>query len=86
MLDAHGLFCWGNTSVGSDFDGSINPFPGILTVEGFEPLSRELKVLAREFLCQQTLSLPANNQLSPEEIIDLFLYGNLHRFLKNNYA
>jgi len=82
LLDVNGIFAWGTTAIGSDFDGSINPFPGILTTEDFEPLSRELVGLAGNFLVQRKLSLPENNQLSAEEIIDLFMYGNTERFLK----
>ncbi len=85
LLDSQGIFCWGITAVGSDFDGSINPFPGILTAENFKPLSEELCLLANRFQEQQTLSLPENKNISPEEIIDHFFYGNLHRFLENNY-
>ena len=73
-------------AVGSDFDGSINPFPGILTAESFYPLSKELIVLAGNFLEKKSLSLPVNLQITAEEIIGLFLYDNLHIFLKNNYA
>ena len=86
LLDSNGLFSWGSTAVGSDFDGSINPFPGILTAESFAPLAEELIVLAGNFLEKKTLSLPVNIQITAEEIIGLFLYDNLHRFLKNNYA
>lgn len=86
LLDSNGLFSWGSTAVGSDFDGSINPFPGILTAESFEPLSKELIVLARNFLEKKWFTLPINMQISAEEIIGLFLYDNLHIFLKNNYA
>ncbi len=85
LLDSRGLFCWGVTAVGSDFDGSINPFPGILTAEGFKPLSEELILLARDFMGKQLLVLPENRLFSAEEIIDLFFYGNLYRFLKENY-
>lgn len=82
LLDSNGSFAWGSTAIGSDFDGSINPFPGILTVESFEPLAKELVQLAGNFLSQQKLSLPQNKQLSAEEIIYLFMYGNTERFMK----
>lgn len=85
LLDSQGLFCWGITAVGSDFDGSINPFPGVLTAEGFSPLSKELILLASDFFSKSQLVLPANRDITAEEVIDLFFYGNLHRFLKDHY-
>ncbi len=42
VCDRNGLFAWGNACLGTDFDGSIYPFPGILTAQGMEPLSKEL--------------------------------------------
>ena len=54
--------------------------------ESFYPLSQELIVLAGNFLEKKWLSLPVHLQITAEEIIGLFLYDNLHIFLKNNYA
>lgn len=85
LLDSNGLFSWGSTAVGSDFDGSINPFPGILTAEGFEPLAQELVLLAQNFLSGSSLLHSENSQMSAEEIIDLFFYSNMVSFLKKNY-
>ncbi|MBK7123295.1 MAG: membrane dipeptidase [Chitinophagaceae bacterium] len=82
LLDQHGAFAWGTTAIGSDFDGSINPFPGVLTAEDFEPLAKELVVLAGNFLAQKKIGLPENKQLDAEEIIDRFMYGNTAGFLK----
>jgi microsomal dipeptidase-like Zn-dependent dipeptidase len=42
VCDEGGLFAWGSTAIGSDFDGSIAPFPGILTATCLEALSKEL--------------------------------------------
>lgn len=85
LLDNHGLFSWGITAVGSDFDGSINPFPGMLTAEGFEPVAKELVILADNFLSLKTLKLAQNMHTSTEEIVDLFFYGNMASFLKKNF-
>lgn len=81
-LDRNGLFAWGTTAIGSDFDGSINPLPGILTTESFEPLAKELIKLAHDFLAKKKLLLPANVLISAEEITERFMYGNMARFLK----
>ena len=82
ILDREGLFAWRTTAIGSDFDGSINPFPGILTAADLEHLANELKLLAAEFLSTKMMTLPANKQITNEEIIDLFMIGNTRRFLK----
>ena len=83
LLDSKGLFAWDTACIGSDFDGSINPFPGILTVAGFEPLSFELLPLADDFLKSRSLTLPENQEITAEEIIDKFFYGNTMRFLRD---
>lgn len=85
LLDQNGSFAWGTTAIGSDFDGSINPFPGILSAEGFEPLARELVVLAGNFLAQKRMIQPENKQPDAEEIIGRFMYGNTAGFLKTYF-
>ena len=82
ILDRECLFAWHTTAIGSDFDGTINPFPGILTAADLEQLANELKLLAAEFLSTKMMTLPANKQITNEEIIDLFMIGNTRRFLK----
>ena len=85
ILDRSELFAWGTTSLGSDFDGSINPFPRILSVEGFEPMAKELVIFADDFLAGNSLRLTKNKELSAEKIIDLFLYSNAEKFLKEYF-
>ena len=85
VCDRSGLYAWGSTAVGSDFDGSICPFPGVLTAGGLEPLAQELVPLASTYLSRQTLTLPENRQITPEEIVDRFMYANTHTFLQNFY-
>ncbi|HMI77858.1 MAG TPA: hypothetical protein VK484_03650 [Ferruginibacter sp.] len=85
LLDSNGIFAWGSTAVGSDFDGSINPFPGIGTAEDLEQMAKELILSAKDFFENNQLSLSESNQLSAEEIVDRFLYGNTERFLKEFY-
>lgn len=85
LLDKLGMFCWGTAAVGSDFDGGINPLPGIFTAEGFEPVAKELEILAGNFLARNTLTLAQNIHTTAEEIVDLFFYGNMVSFLKKNY-
>ncbi len=85
LLDEAELFAWGCTSIGSDFDGNINPLPGILTAADFEPMAKELIILADNFLSGGVLSLQMNNTITAEEIVDRFLFSNTVNFLKEFY-
>lgn len=85
VCDKKGLFAWGNTCLGTDFDGSIYPFPGVLTAEGLEPLSKELKKLADSFLKRNSLSIKENKEIKAEEIVERFFFTNTIQFLHNNF-
>jgi microsomal dipeptidase-like Zn-dependent dipeptidase len=85
LLDNAGMFAWDSVSIGSDFDGNINPLPGILTAADFEPMAKELVQLAENFLSAGTLSLPMNKTIAAEEIVDRFLFLNTVNFLKEYY-
>ncbi|HSI76132.1 MAG TPA: membrane dipeptidase [Lunatimonas sp.] len=85
VCDKNGMFAWGNTCLGTDFDGSIYPFPGVLTAEGLEPLSKELEKLADSYLQGKSLSIRENNEIRAEEIVERFFFSNTIQFLHNNY-
>jgi microsomal dipeptidase-like Zn-dependent dipeptidase len=85
VCDRKGLFAWGNICLGTDFDGSIFPFPGILTAKELESLSHELVKLARDFQKLSILEKPENHQIYPEEIIERFMYKNIELFLKAEF-
>lgn len=85
VCDRAGLFSWGNTCLGTDFDGSIYPFPGVLTAEGLAPLANQLEGLANDFLKKRSLSLQENRGISPEEIVDRFMFSNTLQFLHRNF-
>lgn len=86
VCDNNGLPAWNCTAVGSDFDGSIHPFPGVLTAAGLEPLSKELVVLAERFISAKTLSLQENRTITAGEIVERFVYTNTVNFLKAFYV
>lgn len=83
--DRMGLPGWDCCAVGSDFDGSIYPLPGVLTAAGLEPLAKALVPLADKFLKRRHLHLAVNQQVDAEEVIDRFMYGNTIRFLQAFY-
>lgn len=86
VCDKAGYFAWGTTSIGSDFDGSIHPFPGILTAGGLELLAKELVVLADQFLSTKSLLIPQNKNITAEEIVERFMYTNSEVFLKKYFT
>lgn len=85
VCDRNGLFAWGNTCLGTDFDGSIYPFPGILTAHGIEPLSKELENLAHSYLKKGRLSIKENYAIHAQEIVERFFFTNTVQFLYNNF-
>jgi microsomal dipeptidase-like Zn-dependent dipeptidase len=85
LLDSAALYAWDCVSIGSDFDGNINPLPGILTAADFEPMAKELILLAGDFLSANSLLLTANKVISADEIVEQFLFTNTVHFLKRFY-
>jgi len=85
VCDYNDLFSWGNTCLGTDFDGSIYPFPGVLTAEGLGPLSKELEKLANDFLKKRSLSQKENFEITSEEIVERFMLSNTVQFLSRNF-
>jgi microsomal dipeptidase-like Zn-dependent dipeptidase len=86
ILDRGGLFSWGTAVIGSDFDGTIKPLNGVLTVRDFPPLADALLSLANDYLTHQnTLTILENKAISPEELVYRFCYKNALDFIKNHY-
>lgn len=86
LLDKEGYFAWGTACIGSDFDGTINPLNGILTVEDFQAMTNALLSLADQYLKgTPRLSLAENCKITPEEIVERFCIRNTIDFLQNHY-
>lgn len=87
LLDKDEQFAWSTACIGSDFDGTINPLNGILTVEDFPAMANELVLLADQYLNgMPRLSLAENRKITPEEIVDRFCIRNTIDFLKKYYG
>jgi microsomal dipeptidase-like Zn-dependent dipeptidase len=85
VLNAEGLFCWGIQSIGSDFDGIVNPIKGFWTAENIEDLGEELLNRANEYLKQHRSKLEKFNRISAEAIVQRVLRDNAMEFIKSNY-
>ncbi len=86
VLDSNQLFAWGSTCIGSDFDGTINPLNGIWTAEQLPLLSEELLLLAANYLNEKNrLVHNENRMITPEEIVERFIFKNIIDFLRTHY-
>jgi microsomal dipeptidase-like Zn-dependent dipeptidase len=77
ILDRNNLFAWGTTTIGSDFDGTINPLNGIWTAEYFSKLMEKLLVLSSNYLKNKNkLTVTENKKITAEELVELFAIRN----------
>lgn len=85
LLDQNELFAWGMLCIGSDFDGTINPLPGIWTAEYipllYEPLLEEANAYLKG---ANPLRLGINKSITPEELLQRFFIKNTEHFFKAN--
>lgn len=86
VLDRAGIFGWGTACIGSDYDGTIDPLPGIWTAEYFPLLQVPLWEYAASYLKNTNrMVLPENLKISPDEIVERFFIGNTINFLRKFY-
>ncbi|MEL6969079.1 MAG: peptidase M19 [Bacteroidota bacterium] len=87
VLDHHGYFAWDIQSIGSDFDGIINPIDGFFTAVHFENLSHFLLMHAHNYCNTKMNSRIKNdfNKIDCEEIIDRFFQINALDFLQKHF-
>lgn len=85
VLDKNYIFGWGTACIGSDYDGTIDPLPGIWTAEYFSTLYEGILRNATDYLKKPNLlTLDENRLITPEEITQRFFLKNtvsfIHRF------
>ena len=86
ILDKQNLFGWGIQSVGSDFDGMINPLNGFWTAEQMYLLESNLEKHAFNYLNSPlATSLKPFNRINPGEIVDRFMHDNAFGFLQRHF-
>ncbi len=85
VLDREGLFCWGIQSIGSDFDGIVNPINGLWTAENMKDLAEELFHHAENFLSKNLIMLNDFNRLDAHIIVEKVMRQNALEFIKRNY-
>ncbi|KOH46999.1 membrane dipeptidase [Sunxiuqinia dokdonensis] len=86
VLNRHNLFAWGIQSIGSDYDGMINPLNGFWTAEDMPLFDSYLEKHAFNFLnSDQAKSLKEFNKIKASDIVDRFMYENAYEFMKRNF-
>jgi microsomal dipeptidase-like Zn-dependent dipeptidase len=86
ILDKQNLFGWGIQSVGSDFDGMINPLNGYWTAEQMYLLESNLEKHAFNYLHSPlAATLKPFNRINPGEVVDRFMHDNAFGFLQRHF-
>ncbi|MDX2301499.1 MAG: hypothetical protein NW226_01810 [Microscillaceae bacterium] len=84
VLDRAGLLAWNITTLGSDFDGIIDPLSAFWNAETYPDLEQNLLIHAKEYLKKPNLR-ENFNKISAEEIIHQVMYGNAANFLEKYF-
>lgn len=87
VLDTVGENAWEHHTIGSDYDGIVDPMNGFWTAKEYNLLYDYLLKHAKEYTADpaQALILPANN-IPAEEIIEKLFSKNALRFLERNFT
>ncbi len=86
VLDERNIFAWGTACIGSDYDGTIDPLPGVWTAEYFPALYEGLYKKADRYLNNpNSLNLPENKSITPEELTDRFFLKNSVQFIQRYF-
>ena len=85
VLDKQKLFCWGIQSIGSDFDGIVDPINGLWTAENMKDLADELLNHAEVYLSKNLIHLNDFNRINPQTIVERVMRVNAMEFIKKNY-
>jgi len=85
VLDKENLYCWGIQSIGSDFDGIVNPINGLWTSENMKDLAEELLNHAETYLSINSFRLKNYNRIEAIAIVENVMHLNAMDFIKRNY-
>lgn len=86
VLNKEGLFCWGIQTIGSDFDGIVNPIKGLWTAENMKDLGEEMVHHADTYLKNNKDKLLDFNKISAASVVERVLHVNAMEFLKTNFT
>jgi microsomal dipeptidase-like Zn-dependent dipeptidase len=81
LLDRHDLFAWDMISLGTDFDGIIDPLNSFWTAEQLPFLADFLERHVHNYVATKPYTHSFNN-LDADEIVDRIFSANAHAFFK----
>lgn len=82
-LNNKGLYAWGIQSIGSDFDGIINPVNGFWTAREYNILAIYIETHAHEYMnSSMAKALSGDNRIDPAEITRRFMWQNAYLFMR----
>jgi microsomal dipeptidase-like Zn-dependent dipeptidase len=88
VLDGAGYFGWGIQSLGTDFDGVVDPLNGYWTSEDLTYLDDYLLKHAYNYMQAggKNLKEASNRNIDPEEIVSRVMTDNAYVFLKKYFV
>ncbi len=87
VLDSAGHFAWGVQSVGTDFDGVVDPLNGFWTAEELPYLDDYLLKHAYNYMQSEgrNLKLAGNRNIDHEEIVSRVMTDNAYEFFRKYF-
>jgi microsomal dipeptidase-like Zn-dependent dipeptidase len=87
VLDEAGIFSWGIQSVGTDFDGIVDPLNGFWTAEELPFLDDYLLKHAYNYMQNEgkNLKQAGNRNIDHEEIVSRVMTDNAYEFFRKNF-
>lgn len=86
LLDANGLFAWGNLAIGSDYDGIVDPLNSFWTVEQYPDLKSYLERHAFNYMKNSSNRLKNSfNRISADVIVQNIFQTNAWKFFEKWY-
>ena len=82
ICDKNNLPAWDNISLGTDFDGIINPIDGYWTFEEMPLFEKDLLIHASDYMKNPGVS--SANIIPAEELVNKIMQTNALAFLRNN--
>ena len=85
VLNDAGLDAWNTLSLGTDYDGIIDPLDEFWTATELDDLKIHLKVHADNYMNLSGAELLPKNRIDPDEIIAKVMFGNAFAFLRRYF-
>lgn len=85
-LDKQNLFGWGIQSIGSDYDGLVDPLNGFWGAEEMGLLDNYLEKHAYNYINSELgQNLKPFNRIKPDDIVERFMHSNAYEFIRRHF-